>query len=74
VLSPRPRIGDLDRKVHWYAEYGVREIWLINQANRGMQVLQCESGQVARRHDIDGTITSAVLPGFQTSLIDLLGW
>ncbi|MBK9241221.1 MAG: Uma2 family endonuclease [Acidobacteria bacterium] len=28
VLSPRPRIGELDERVGWFARYGVREIWL----------------------------------------------
>src|SRR5262249_14921065 len=28
VLSPRPRVGDINERVGWFARYGVRECWL----------------------------------------------
>ena len=74
VLSPRVRIGDLDQKVHWYAEYGVREIWLYNQISRVLHILDCEAGQLARRREVEGPILSTVLPDFQRSMTDILGW
>ena len=41
VLSPRPRVGELDERVQWFAQYGVREIWLYHQIERQMHVLAC---------------------------------
>src|SRR5688500_15151054 len=29
VMSPHPRIGNLDERVRHYAQYGVRECWLV---------------------------------------------
>ena len=74
VLSPRPRIGEIDQKIGWYAEYGVREIWLINQVSRAAQVLECEAGQVTTTREVASAITSGVLPGFEASIADLLGY
>ena len=34
VLSPHPRIGRVDERVQWFAEYGAREVWLYHQPER----------------------------------------
>src|SRR5687768_16757839 len=31
VMSPRPRIGTVDERLAWFAQYGVRECWLVHQ-------------------------------------------
>ena len=42
VMSPNPRIGDLQERVRWFAQYGVRECWLVHQLTREIEVLQLE--------------------------------
>ena len=39
VLSPHTRIGRLEEHVAWFAQYGVRECWLINTEERNIAVL-----------------------------------
>src|SRR5258705_1885530 len=34
VLSPNPRIGKTEDRVGWFAEYGVRECWLVHLDRR----------------------------------------
>jgi Uma2 family endonuclease len=75
VLSPHPRIGKLEERVRWLAEYGVREIWLYHQPARRLDVLTCESGVVTATHRFDSEtpIRSNVLPFFSESLTSMLG-
>ena len=40
VLSPAPRIGTLDERIAWFAQYGVRECWLVHQDARTVEVLE----------------------------------
>ena len=49
VLSPRPRIGTLDERISWFAQYGVRECWLVHQDARTVEVLEFSSGTVMDR-------------------------
>ena len=44
VLSPRPRIGDVEERVRLFAGYGVREIWLYHQTMARLDVLQTDGG------------------------------
>ncbi len=74
VLSPHPRIGDLNERVALFAQYGVREIWIYDQHTRALEVLQCTDGAVSSRARItDGPIVSAILPGFTRSMPEILG-
>lgn len=40
VMSPHPRIGKLEDRLHYFAQYGVRECWLIHQLTREIEVLE----------------------------------
>jgi Uma2 family endonuclease len=73
VLSPNPRIGQLDDRLRWFASSGVREIWLYHQFAHVLQVLGCAGGRVATTTSFEGTtpIRSAVLPGFNRSVSGL---
>jgi len=64
VLSPRPRIGAIDERVRWCAQYGVREIWLYDQTRRRLRVLGCRGAEVATVTELAAadTLASAVLP------------
>jgi len=70
VLSPNPRIGQLDERVRWFATYGVREIWIYHQPEQRLDILRCENGRVASRRAVRAfdRIQSAVLPMFDPSL------
>lgn len=74
VLSPRPRIGELDERVGWFARYGVREIWLYNQHESQFHVLACEGGAVCSRvtFGANAPIESHVLPGFRRTIRSVL--
>ena len=74
VLSPNPRIGKLQERINWFAEYGVREIWLLHQLKEQFEILEVEGGRVARRQGFDylTPIRSAVLPEFAPTVGDIL--
>ena len=75
VLSPRPRIGKLDERLSWFAEYGVRECWLLHQLERRLEVVSFASGRVSSRVSFDerAPIRSAVLPEFSATLQSIIG-
>ena len=74
VLSPRPRIGETNERVQWFAEFGVRECWLIHQDRVSVEVIDFENRRIAARttfHRRD-PLASSVLPEFRLSLDDVL--
>jgi Uma2 family endonuclease len=66
VLSPRPRLGTLEERIAWFAEYGARECWLVHLWVEEVDVLNFAAGTVTerRRFERDEPIGSAVLPDF----------
>jgi Uma2 family endonuclease len=76
VMSPNPRIGDLQQRIRWFGEYGVRECWLVHQLTREIEVLQLTNMGVRARHIYRGVerIDSTVLPFFGLSPELLTGW
>jgi Uma2 family endonuclease len=76
ILSPHPRIGQLDERIAWFAEYGVRECWLLHQFERRLEVLSFANGVVADRSSFDERtpIRSSVLPEFNRTLTSILRW
>jgi Uma2 family endonuclease len=76
VMSPHPRIGKLEERIRYFAQYGVRECWLIHQLSREIEVLRLkEFGNDARRtfRGIEA-IESGVLPEFRISPELLENW
>jgi Uma2 family endonuclease len=73
VLSPNPRIGQLDDRLRWFASAGVREIWLYHQFAHVLQIVGCRDGRPAHTTSFEGTtpIRSEVLPGFTRSVSSL---
>lgn len=67
ILSPRPRVGQLDRRLGWFARYGVRECWLVDLAARRFDVLKLGLSGVRSRASFNPgeSIDSVVLPGLQ---------
>ena len=76
VLSPWPRIGTLDERIEWFAQYGVRECWLVHQDTRTVEVLQFSSGAVAdrRMYRSHEQLRSSVLPAFSATPATIFGY
>ena len=75
VLSPWPRIGTLDERVRWFAQYGVRECWLVHQGVRTVEILEFSSAAIADRrvclsHE---PLRSSVLPAFSATPATIFG-
>jgi Uma2 family endonuclease len=76
VLSPNPRIGELRERLDWFAEYGVKECWLVHQLQRWIEVLNFEGGKMLARTSFHerASIRSRVLPEFDRTLASMLRW
>jgi Uma2 family endonuclease len=76
VLSPNPRAGALGRRIDWFAEYGVRECWLVHQLTREIEILDLDTDGAAGRRTFGLTdrLESAVLPSCTLTPADLAGW
>jgi Uma2 family endonuclease len=76
VMSPHPRIGQLQDRIGYFAHYGVRECWLIQQTTRTVEVLELNHHGVSARHVFSGVerIRSSVLRGFGLSPELLACW
>lgn len=76
VLSPRPRIGEVNQRVGWFASYGVRECWLVDQCSGAVEVLTLGEGRVIHRARVGAReiVPSRVLPELQFRLDDVIGW
>jgi Uma2 family endonuclease len=74
ILSPKPRIGRLDERIAWFAEYGVRECWLVRPEPRELEVVTFADRRVHRRDAFrrGDLIASAVLPDFRMAPDDIL--
>ena len=74
VLSPNPRIGALQERIDWFAEYGVREIWLLHQTTDAFEIVRVEHGRAIRAvpFDYNRSIRSQVLPGFTGTVNEIL--
>jgi Uma2 family endonuclease len=76
VMSPHPRIGKLDERIGHFAQYGVKECWLVHQLSREIEVLRLQENGPGKRRMFRGvsTIESAVLPDFRISPEVLSCW
>ncbi len=74
VLSPHPRIGKLDERIGYFAQYGVKECWLIHQLSREIEVLSLSGAGDRRMFRGVQRIESKVLPAFGLSPEVLSCW
>jgi Uma2 family endonuclease len=74
VLSPQPRIGTLQERLGWFAEYGVKECWLYHQFDRALEVITFQAGvEVSRRRfEFHDRIGSTLWPHFDLSCAAIL--
>jgi Uma2 family endonuclease len=64
VLSPAPRVGQIQEKLNWFARYGVRECWVVHLDGPRIEVLTFGDGVIRARRDVSGldVMASDVLP------------
>jgi Uma2 family endonuclease len=76
VLSPQPRIGQLDERVGWFARYGVRECWLADLKEKQIAVLNLSRRGGVGRSVFSGsqTVVSEVLPFTKVSAFKTFGY
>lgn len=76
VLSPQPRIGQLEERLQWFAQYGVRECWLLHQLARRFEILTFCDGKTSScvSFDYKTAIRSLVLPEFRQKIGAVLRW
>jgi len=76
VMSPHPRIGQVEDRIGYFAHYGVRECWLLHQMTREFEVLQLNGYGVETRQIYRGVerIHSTVLGHFGLSPELLACW
>jgi Uma2 family endonuclease len=76
VLSPYPRVGEIEERLGWYAYYGVRECWVVRLFERQLEVVAAGDGRIGRRARFgwDESIVSMVFPEFSTSPQAVLGY
>ena len=69
VMSPHPRNGKVQDRIKYFAQYGVRECWLIHQLTREFEVLELSGYGAIERHTYRGIerIQSSVLRDFGVS-------
>lgn len=74
VLSPTLRLGEVGERLAWFARYGVRECWFVNQPYGEIEVVTFADGRIAQRErfDADEPIRSSVLPEFALTPGDML--
>jgi Uma2 family endonuclease len=75
VLSPNPRIGKTEERVTWFAEYGVRECWLVHVDRREITVITYAHRRIASRMTLGRrhSLSSSVFPDFTESFDDIVG-
>ena len=76
VMSPKPRIGKLEDRIGYFAQYGVKECWLVHQLSREIEVLKLRTYGESTKRTFRGVqaIESDVLPEFKISPEVLSGW
>ena len=63
ILSPSTRRIDLIRKRAIYQQAGIREYWVVDLTEPSIAVLQLRDGYFVPVTEVNGKLTSAVLPG-----------
>ena len=73
ILSPSTASVDWNRKRELYAEYGVKEYWIVAPEVRLVWLLLPRDGslEIAGVYGGDQTVTSTVLDGFSVNLNDI---
>lgn len=72
VLSPATRDHDLTRKLHWFQEAQIPEIWIIDPEQASITLYFLETDQSYRTQQFEANIAeSIILPDFTVTLTSL---
>jgi Uma2 family endonuclease len=73
IISPSSHYRDTVEKKALYERFGVKEYWLIDPANRVIEVFSLQNNQYGLHAFVaeEGTATSALLEGFEVHSSDL---
>ena len=73
ILSPATAYNDLVNKKELYAQFGVREYWIVDPQKQWVEIYRLvkEEYQLHRKAVGTGTVASGVLNGFQVNLSSL---
>jgi Uma2 family endonuclease len=74
VLSPTPRVGDFERRLVWFADYGVNECWAYHQLADCLEIISFVDRSIRSRTLVESnaSIVSACLPEFSLTLREIL--
>jgi Uma2 family endonuclease len=74
VMSPHPRIGRREERLGWFAEYGVRECWLVQQLVRQIEVISFANGLAVDRRVFkpEEPLRSRLLPALHVTPASML--
>lgn len=74
VLSPNPRIGQLAERVRWFAQYGVREVWVYRQFDRRLDIIASHRNVAVATTPFERhvPVRSRVLTGFDRTTASIL--
>ncbi|HEX4952150.1 MAG TPA: Uma2 family endonuclease [Thermoanaerobaculia bacterium] len=70
VVSPGSARRDRDEKLRLYADAGVREYWLVDPAERQIEILVAVEGEYRVQVPVGGDYRSRVTPQLRLDLID----
>lgn len=75
LISPSSVRRDRYVKRALYARFGVKEFWLVDPANRALEVWKLQNHQFELHCMVEekGKVTSVVLPGFEFDLSEITG-
>lgn len=75
ILSPSSLQRDRHRKYALYERSGVREFWIVDPANRAIEVFARGEGryELVSFSAETGAVTSRVLPGFAVAVGEVMG-
>ncbi len=70
ILSPSSIRRDRYDKLELYAEFGVKEYWIVDLANRSVEILVLQNGRYSVHSSAAdaGTVSSSVLAGLEIDL------
>jgi Uma2 family endonuclease len=73
IISPSSHYRDTVEKKALYERFGVKEYWLIDPANRVMEVFSLQNGKYALHAFVaeEGQASSALLEGFEVHSSDI---
>ena len=73
VISPGSAIYDRNTKADTYAALGVKELWLVDERSRTIEVRVLEGDRYASKATLtsDDRLSSTVLPGFECAVRDV---